>query len=407
MKFSRPWVVAGATFAALVTVAGVRSAQTMLILPLEGQFGFSAEPIISAAIALNILLFGLTGPFAAALYERYGVRRTVGVALGLIGIASAATVAITAPWQLIVLWGVIIGTGIGTISLTLGATIATRWFETNRGVVMGVFAAGNATGQLIFLPLFARIIEHSGWRACALALAAACVLVAPIFLGLVRDRPAGTPVAPPEGNPFTRAIDSLKGAARSRDFWLLAGTFAICGASTNGLIGTHLVPACGDHGIPETRAATLLATMGVFDLAGTTLSGWLSDRFSNRGLLFWYYGLRGISLIFLPYAFGWQALGLPIFSVFYGLDWIATVPPTLRLTTNAFGAGRAPLIFGWVVASHQVGASIAAFAAGLVRVEAGSYDAAFLTSGVLCLAASLLVLQIGRGRRPLPAQAMA
>jgi MFS family permease len=282
----RAWIVAGMTFAVLVTAAGVRSAQTMLILPLEARFGIQAEPIIASAIALNILLFGLVGPFAAALYEKYGVRRTVGVALVLIGIASAATPAIISPWQLLFLWGIVVGSGIGAISLTLGATIATRWFAKNRGVVMGVFSAGNATGQLIFLPLFAQLIAHRGWEACSFALAAASILVAPFFLTFVRDKPPGEPLQVASGNPFARAISGLREASKSRDFWLLAGTFAICGASTNGLIGTHLIPACGDHGISQTKAAGLLAAMGVFDLIGTTLSGWLSDRFSNRALLF-------------------------------------------------------------------------------------------------------------------------
>jgi len=281
--------------------------------------------------------------------------------------------------------------------------------------VTGLLTASSATGQLVFLPLLAWLAEHIGWRAVSWAVVAALATVAVPVLLLLRDRPSdmglppygATAVVPPalnRQNPLLRTMRALRAGLGSRDWWLLAGSFFICGASTNGLIGTHLIPACVDHGIPEVAAASLLAAMGMFDLVGTTASGWLSDRVDNRKLLAWYYGLRGISLLFLPVVFagGWTGMtvwGLGAFAVFYGLDWIATVPPTVRLAARSFGEENGPIMFGWIAASHQLGAASAAWAAGLIRVSLGDYQAAFMTSGALCLVASMMVLGIGRGRR--------
>jgi MFS family permease len=407
------WYVVAATFVTLVTTAGILTAPTMFMLPMEAEFGWDARPL-STAIGIQIALFGLTGPFAAAAMERFGVRRTVVCALTLLAAAELSVTFIHAAWQLPI-WGVMVGIGAGSIALMFGATIATRWFDQRRGLVMGIFAAGNATGALVFLPLFGQIIAHAGWRPCAYILSAVALTMIPVVLFVVRERPSdlGLPAfgaaavdatLPPRVNPIGRAFATLREATRSRPFWILAGSFFICGASTNGLIGAHLVPACGDHGIPETRAAGLLAAMGVFDLVGTTASGWLSDRYSSRWLLFWYYGLRGLSLLFLPMAFGFGFLGLPIFAMFYGLDWIATVPPTVKLAASAFGRERAPLFFGWIAAAHQLGAGITAFAAGTVRSLVGSYDDAFLMSGLLCLIGAGLVLTISRRLAVIPAR---
>jgi MFS family permease len=410
------YVVAGVAFVLLIAAAGVRSSPTMLIQPLEKEFGWSPATI-SAAIAINIGLFGLIGPFAAGIFERFGVRRTVAAALAILATAAALSAFMTQPWQFFLLWGLMAGVGTGSIGLVAGATIVNRWFEKNRGTAMGVLTASNATGQLVFLPLFGLIITRSGWRVDVLFIAAVCALLVPVTLLLVREHPSdmqlpmlgATDVTPPARsgvNPFVNAIGALRSGLRSRDFWLLSGSFFICGASTNGLIGTHLVPACGDHGIPEVQAAGLLAAMGVFDLVGTTASGWLSDRYSSRWLLFWYYGLRGLSLMFLPTAFGVATLGLPIFAVFYGLDWIATVPPTLKLATSAFGRATGVTMFAWILAGHQLGAGVTAYLAGLTRTWTSSYDLAFVTSGMLCMIAALMVLFVGRSTRvatPLPA----
>ncbi len=399
------WIAAAIAFVLAICAAGVRSAPTMLIRPLETEFHWSAATI-SLAIGVNIALFGLMGPFAAALFERFGMRATLCWALFVLSLAWALSAFVREPWQLFLLWGIFVGLGTGSIGLVLGATIVNRWFETNRGTVMGVLTASNATGQLVFLPLYGQLVTWSGWRAVTFTISAICVALIPLVLFGLRERPADlgvppygasavVPRVPPAANPFATALSALTDGMRSRDFWLLAGSFFICGASTNGLIGTHLVPACGDHGIPEIRAAGLLAAMGVFDLVGTTASGWLSDRFNSRYLLFAYYGLRGCSLFFLPQAFGIGALGLPAFAVFYGLDWIATVPPTLKLATDAFGRERAAITFGWISASHQLGAGAIAYLAGSIRTATSSYDAAFYISGGLCIVAALMVLFIG------------
>lgn len=400
------WIVAGLTFVTLLVAAGIRSAPGVMMVPLETEFGWS-RATISVAISVNLLLYGLMAPFAAALMDRFGVRQTMVVALSVLAIGVATTTAMGAPWQMVVLWGIVVGSGSGSIALVLGATVVTRWFDAWRGTVMGVLSAANATGQLVFLPLMALAVQHWGWRVAVLSIAAAAALLVPVVWLLMRERPAdlglwpvGASEAPPSlpshGNPAWTAIVALGEGLRSRDFWLLAGGFFVCGLSTNGLIGTHLIPACFDHGIPEVRAAGLLALMGVFDLVGTTLSGWLSDRWDSRRLLFWYYGLRGLSLIFLDAAFGPDVFGLWLFAVFYGLDWIATVPPTVKLAAQSFGRERAGVMFGWIFAAHQIGAAVAAFGAGWIRTDLGDYWLAFVISGVACLLAAVMSLMVGR-----------
>ncbi len=408
------WVVAAVTFLVLLTAAGVRSTPGVLMVPLEQQFGWS-RTTISLAVAINIFLYGLAGPFAAAILERFGLRRTIVAALAVIATGVALTPLMRQSWQLIVLWGVVVGSGSGVTALVLGATVAARWFERRRGLVVGVLSASTATGQLVFLPLFAALLAAYGWRTVSLTIATvAAFMILPVLL-LMRDRPAdiglppfgGTaimPTRPPAPNPIHRAFAALREAAGYRNFWLLSGSFCICGASTNGLIGTHLIPACLDHGIPEVAGASLLAAMGVFDFFGTTLSGWLSDRFDGRKLLAWYYGLRGLSLIALPFTFQYSFYGLSLFALFYGLDWIATVPPTVRLTAQTFGEQGVAVYFGWIAATHQLGAAAAAWTAGYVRTETGDYLGAFMAAGALCLAASIMVIMIDRpALRPVPA----
>ncbi|MBV9773200.1 MAG: MFS transporter [Gemmatimonadetes bacterium] len=409
------WVVAAVTFVTLLAAAGVRSAPGVLMVPLEQEFGWS-RATISLAVSVNLVLYGLMGPFAAAIMDRLGVRRTMLVSLAVTAAGVAATAWMTRPWQLVLLWGVVVGGGTGMTALVLGATVVGRWFADRRGLVMGVLTASTATGQLLFLPLLASVVERSGWRPAVLGVACVAAVVVPLVALLMRDRPADVGLVPyggteadavdtrGAGNPAAAALAALRDGLRSRDFLLLAGTFFICGASTNGLIGTHLVPAAHDHGIPEVAAAGLLATMGVFDFFGTTLSGWLSDRWDNRRLLAWYYSLRGLSLVFLPIALAGPVSARWVFAVFYGLDWIATVPPTVRLTANAFGAERVGVMFGWVVAAHQLGAAAAAFGAGVVRTVAGDYQGAFWTSGALCLLAAGMALRVGAPRSaPAPA----
>lgn len=405
------WIVFGATFAILLVAAAVRATPGVVIVPLEDEFGWS-RATISGAISVNLLLYGLMGPFTAALVERFGLRRTAALAMALLAGALLLATGMRHAWQLVVLWGLLVGAGSGMAASVLAAAVVTRWFHARRGLVMGALTASTATGQLLFLPLLAHLTEHDGWRAAIRLVAGAALLLAPVALLLLRETPASVgllpfgatapvPSAPSRGNPIVVAFSTLARASRRRDFWLLAGTFFVCGASTNGLVGTHLIPACMDHGIPEVRAASLLAVMGIFDLFGTTGSGWLTDRWDSRKLLFTYYGLRGLSLIFLPEALMDAGTGLNVFSVFYGLDWIATVPPTLKLATDAFGKDDAPIVYGWVFASHQVGAGLVALAAGIIRTMMGDYRLAFESSGMLCLAAALLALAINRQtRRP-------
>jgi sugar phosphate permease len=348
------------------------------------------------------------GPFAAAFMDRLGVRTTIVISLVLVAFGVALTPLMTAPWQLVLLWGVVVGTGTGMTALVLGATVVNRWFSEQRGLVMGMLTASTATGQLLFLPLLAMIVEELGWRTAVLGVACAALVIVPLVMLLMRERPRDVGLAPfgkteieaapprSTGNPFAIAFAALLEGSRSRDFWLLFGTFFICGLSTNGLIGTHLIAACFDAGIPEVRAAGLLAMMGIFDLVGTTLSGWLSDRYNNRYLLAWYYGLRGLSLLWLPFALDISFFGLSLFAVFYGLDWIATVPPTVRLATNAFGREKAPMMFGWIFTGHQLGAAVAAFGAGVLRTAMDGYLEAFMLAGLACLVAVAMSLMIGR-----------
>jgi len=402
------WVIAAVTFVVIVLTAGVRAAPSVLIVPLEGEFQWS-RATISFAVGVNLLLYGAIGPFAAAIMDRFGVRRTMCLAMTVTTAAVALSPLMREAWQLVLIWGVAVGLGCGFIGAYLSAYIAARWFRARQGLVIGVLTAGNAAGQLVFLPTMATLITHAGWRLMSLVLAGSVAAFVPVLLLLMREQPADlglppygadnvVPAAKPAGNPVTVAFSALALGARSRDFWLIAGGYFVCGASTNGLIGTHLIPACVDHGLTEVVGAGLLAATGVFSFIGGTVSGWLSDRFDNRYMLFWYYGLRGLSLMYLPFAFDMSFYGLSLFMVFYGLDWIAGVPPTVRLLSGVVGAEKTGIMVAWITVIHQVGGAAAAFLAGLLRISYGSYLQAFMLSGVLCIVAALMVLFIGAGR---------
>ena len=401
------WWAAAATFLALLGAAAFRATPSVMIEPLRAEFGWSIGTI-SAALSVNLALFGITAPFAAALMERFGVRRVVTIALLMVAAGSGLTVFMTASWQLVMLWGVIVGLGTGSMAMALVATVVGRWFVARRGLVSGILTAASATGQLIFLPTIAHIVQGSGWRAASLTISVCALAVVPVVLLFLRERPAdlgelpygGTPadvVAPMRTGAARLAVGTLFRAARTRTFWLLAGGFFVCGATTTGLVQQHFMPAAHDHGMPVTTAATLLALVGVFDLVGTIGSGWLTDRFDPRLLLGAYYGLRGVSLALLVPLFGADLnASVLAFVIFYGLDWVATVPPTLALTREAFGAS-APIVFGWIFASHQLGASFAALVAGLARDALGSYDAAWYGGAALCVVGAALSLSIRRG----------
>src|SRR5690349_12101788 len=402
------WVVAAVTFFALLGSAGFRATPGVLIVPLQNEFGWN-RAIISIAVSINLILFGLMGPFAAALMDRFGLRIVTVGALLTVATGALLTTVMSSPWQLYLLWGVVVGLGTGCMASVLAATVASRWFVQRRGLVLGALTAAGATGQLIFLPGLGWLAQNSGWRYAAIAVAAAAVAVVPIVAIFLRNRPSDVGLraygsteadkAPANtGSPIANAFRGLRIGVKSRDFWLLGGSFFICGASTNGLIGTHLIPASMDHGMAEVTAASLLATIGIFDVIGTLASGYLTDRFDSRWLLFIYYGLRGLSLLLLPYVLGTPNFALILFIVFYGLDWVATVPPTVQLARKAFGMQNFAIIYGWIFAAHQLGAAAIAFAAGAVRTFFGDYQLAFMFSGLLCLLAAGLVLRIARER---------
>jgi MFS family permease len=405
------WAMIAVTFVTALVSAAAVGAPGVFIVPLQKEFGWSTAEI-SSAMSIRFILFGLMAPFAAALMNRYGLRNVTLSALLVVVSSLLLSLLMTKVWQLMLLWGVAVGIGTGMTALVLGATVAARWFNARRGLVVGILTASAATGQLIFLPILASITEHSDWR---WALALMCVMLAVAALGVLlvmRDRPSdlelrpygdtGTgplAVAPATHAPImAAALGALRDASKTRVFWILFATFFICGASTNGLVQVHLIPMCLDFGIPQVQAAGLLAAMGVFDFVGTIASGWLSDRYDNRYLLFWYYGLRGLSLLALPFT-DFSFYGLSLFAMFYGLDWIATVPPTVRLTASKFGPERAGLVFGWIFAGHQLGAATAAFGAGLSRTVLLSYLPAFFAAGALCLVASVIVLGIARDKK--------
>jgi predicted MFS family arabinose efflux permease len=412
--FHYAWVAGAVTFLTLLAAAGGRAAPGVMLLPLGNEFQWSRASV-SLVVSVTIFLYGLVGPFAAALYQSIGLRRSMLLAMSMVSLGYGLSIFASHFWQFLLLWGVVVGLGSGMAATVLGAAVANRWFTERRGLVMGILTASTATGQLVFLPWLASVVTVHGWRGAPLIVTAASIAVIPVIWLFMRDRPedvgmrpygerdlgpvVATKAATVQINPARRAIAVLAEAVAVRDFWLLAGSFFVCGASTNGLIGTHLISAAFDCGIPEVKSASLLALMGVFDLVGTTASGWLSDRYNSRYLLFGYYGLRGLSLIFLPAALVGPSTGLMVFALFYGLDWIATVPPTVRLSAEVFGRERASIVFGWVVAAHQVGAAFAAFMAGWLRTTTGAYTLAFMGAGALCLIAAVGVLPIGRGQR--------
>ncbi|MGV7208935.1 MFS transporter [Oxalobacteraceae bacterium A2-2] len=401
------WVIVAITFLTALSSSAALGLPGALLQPLSREFGWDVEQI-SSALAVRFVLFGLMGPFAAILMERFGLRNVVVTALALVAGGLGLATQMTQFWQLVLFWGVMLGVGSGMTALVLSAVVSNRWFDTHRGLVVGILTASSATGQLIFLPVGAWLIEHFGWRMAVLPVLLASAVMAVLVFLLMRNRPAdlglapygaapGTPPAAPPAMKITFAtpFQILAGVATNRVFLILFATFFICGLSTNGLIQTHFISLCGDAGLGPVPAASVLAMMGAFDLVGTVLSGWLSDRYDNRKLLAWYYGLRGLSLLWLPYS-EFTLYGLSLFAMFYGLDWIATVPPTVRLAGATFGKERAGMVFGWVFAGHQLGAAVAAYGAGRVRTLMMTYNPALFAAGAACLVAAGIIMLIRR-----------
>jgi sugar phosphate permease len=418
-RFHYAWVVVAVAFVTFLVAAGIRSAPTVLIVPLEDAFGWSRAEI-SFAVGVQLMVYGLIGPFAAGLAERFGVRATLMGAIALTALSFGATVTVSAPWHLSLVWGIGTGLGTGAAALVLAAIIANRWFSARRGLALGILTASAAGGQLVFLPLIADVTARFGWHAAVGIACLVALAVLPLLFFFMRDRPAdlglkpyGVPAnAPAEPlhrrvNPFMDAFQALGEAVRNRDFWLLSGSFFVCGATTFGFMGTHFIPACLDHGIGETSAANLMASMGILALVGTMASGWLTDRFDSRRLLCGYYAVRGVSFFFIPYALDNSFWGLVFLALFNGLDYITTVPPTMRLTTSIFGVQRAGTVYGWIMVTHQVGAASFAYAGGVLRTDLGDYSSAFILSGFLCLIAAIVVLRIAKPTAPVPRPALA
>jgi MFS family permease len=390
------WIALIVMFLVTLGTVGVRAAPGVMIVPLEHSFGWSVATI-SAAVSINILLMGALGPFVTGLMETIGIRRTLLLAMAVLAAATGLSVFMTAPWEMFLTWGVLVGVGTGAGSVGVAAAMANRWFVARRGLAMGLMTSAGAGGQLVFLPVLAALSQRYGWQSVALAVTLVVAAMIPVVLVLLPESPgsiglgpyglAAEPAAEPRAHdPFTVAIHALRRGTRSLDFWLLALTFGVCGFSTNGLVATHLIAYCVDHGINEVTGASVLAALGVFNM---------TDRVNPRVLLFWYYGLRGLSLAILPFT-NFNVISLSAFAVFYGLDWVATVPPTFALTTEVFGRKDAPVIMSWVAAAHQIGGAMAAFGAGEVRSLTGSYLVAFISSGLACLLAAVLVLRITR-----------
>ncbi|WP_307281765.1 MFS transporter [Arthrobacter sp. W4I7] len=430
------WIVAAVAFLALVGAAGFRAAPGVLMVPLQQEFGWSTT-VLSAAVSINLVLFGLTAPFAAALMERFGIRKVTATALVLIGAGSALTVLVNQSWQILLTWGLLIGLGTGSMALVFAATITNTWFVKSRGLVIGILTAGSAAGQLVFLPFIAMLAQNPGWRQASLLIAAGALAVVPLVLKFLKNSPADVgvlpygetlpaeassqapvaqapvPQVPPvepgrRSNAAVRALQVLRRASRVRTFWALVAGFAICGATTNGLIGTHFIPSAHDHGMTETTAAGLLAVVGIFDIVGTIASGWLTDRFNPRILLAVYYQFRGIGLLVLPLLLSAEVQpSMIVFVVIYGLDWVATVPPTAAICREHFGADGS-VVFGWVFAAHQLGAAAAALAAGAIRDSTGQYTYAWFGAAAMCTIAAVISATIRKhagSRIPAPAGA--
>ncbi|KRE74360.1 MFS transporter [Arthrobacter sp. Soil762] len=422
------WIVAAVAFLALVGAAGFRAAPGVLMVPLQQEFGWSTT-VLSAAVSINLVLFGLTAPFAAALMERFGIRAVTATALVMIGAGSALTVLVTQSWQILLTWGLLIGLGTGSMALVFAATIANTWFSKSRGLVIGILTAGSAAGQLVFLPFIAMLAQDPGWRQASLLIAAGALAVVPLVLKFLKNSPAdvgalpygetapeegtaGSPAMAPDtvesgrsSNAAVRALQVLKRASRVRTFWALVAGFAICGATTNGLIGTHFIPSAHDHGMPETTAAGLLAVVGIFDILGTIASGWLTDRYNPKILLAVYYQFRGIGLLVLPLLLSATVQpSMIVFVVIYGLDWVATVPPTAAICRKTFGADGS-VVFGWVFAAHQLGAAAAALGAGAIRDATGQYTYAWFGAAAMCTIAAVISATIRKdagAKEPVP-----
>jgi sugar phosphate permease len=412
LPFHYSWWILSLVFLTTLTSAGVRSSPSVLIHPLEGEFGWS-RAAIAFVVSINLLLFGIASPISGWLLDRYGPRKVMLGSLGLLIIGVSGTIAMTQYWQFFLVWGVIVGLAAGCIGSVLTATVGNRWFAARRGLALGILSSAGSTGQLIFLPLFMAMIAYAGWRTGSTVLIIVAVILMPLIFLWMRDDPADIGVEPyGAGDPAAAnsgGLASLRGARsanasitlrevfRTPTFWLLAGSFFICGGTANGLIGTHLIPHEIDIGVPQVTAASVVGIMGGLNFVGTVLSGWMTDKVQPKKWLAMVYALRGLSLLMLPFVQDYR--GLFLFAVIYGLDWFATVPPTMAITADTFGKENIGKVYGWIFMSHQIGAAIMASTAGAMRTWMGDYQYAFLSGGIVAMLAAGLALQI-KARQP-------
>jgi MFS family permease len=407
LPFYYGWFVVGLCFLTTLTSAGVRSSPQVLILPLQEEFGWS-RALIALAISMNLLLFGVAAPISGYLIDRYGPRKIMLASLSLLIVGVSGTIAMDQFWQFFLVWGVIVGVGAGGVGSVLTATVGNRWFVARRGLALGVLGSASSTGQLIFLPFFMVMIAYSGWRIGSMTLIVIAILLLPLIFLFMRDDPADVGLEPygsgQTGTARTGGTASLRGMSAKNatitareivgnpTFWLLCGSFFVCGGTANGLIGTHLIPHEIEIGIPQVAAASLVGIMGALNIVGTTFSGWMIDRVQPHKWLALVYALRGASLLLLPFVRDFS--GLVVFAVIYGLDWFATVPPSMAITADTFGRQNVGKVYGWIFMSHQIGAAIMASAAGAIRDYVGDYNFAFLSAGVIAMIAAGLALQI-------------
>ncbi|WP_032793682.1 MULTISPECIES: MFS transporter [Streptomyces] len=409
-RFHRAWVIAVVAGAAIVTAGAFTTVPGLLVTPLHENYAWDRGQIALAA-SVNMILFGLTAPFAAALMDRVGIRRVVVGALLLVSAGALLTSFMSQPWQLVAYWGVLIGLGSGCLTMTFAASITADWFDKRRGLVTGALSSSSHLGQLIFLPLLAWSVDRFDWRPPVVTLAFVALAVAALVFLLLRDHPADVGAKPYGATEFVPKPDRVPGAARrtiavlvaalrTGPFWLLAGMFVICGASTNGIMWSNWAPAAHDHGMAVTAAASMLSLIGIFSALGAIFSGWLTDRFDPRRLLTVYFAIRALTLLALPLVFTSTVTVLMIaFVVVYGLVDVATVPPVIELSRRVYGEDG-PIVFGWANSAHQLGAGASAFLGATARDLFGTYDVVWTALSVACVVAALMALVV---RAPRPA----
>ncbi|MGH7322434.1 MAG: MFS transporter [Candidatus Rokuibacteriota bacterium] len=408
------WVVLGAVTVIMIAASGLRSAFGVFIKPMEAEFGWDRTSL-SIVASLSLFLYGAIGPFVGRVADRWGPRGVLAVSTVLIGVGTLGTATVVTLWQLYVTTGIVTALGAGGAAMSVAAALAARWFDTHRGLVLGIAGGGMAAGQLLVVPFAMWLTVSSGWRFTFVVLGVGfLVLIVPLTLALIRNDPRDVGLAPYGAAPRLVAqgaaeVDvqrtGVREAAGTSPFWLLAGSFWVCGYTSSGLVLTHLIPHATEHGFHATHAAQALGIMGALNVVGTVASGWVCDRFGQKGPLAVYYLLRGLSLVFLPWV--GTLPGLFAFAAIFGLNYISTVPPTTALTAKIYGRFSVGELSGWIFFSHQLGSAVGSLVGGYLYDRFGDYTLAFHSAALLAFVATALVLAIreepAAGRPPHPA----